>query len=99
LLEGDLSDFFGNLAYLDNLNSEVSNLIDSNKNLESYLQGQQVKMSDSVDKLQKTIALQTTQKKQNEQNQQQQNQYLKLTETQYQQQLKDNRMPRQNQQK
>jgi len=46
-------------------------------------------MSDNVDQLQKTIALQTLQKKQNEQNQQQQNQYLKLTEAQYQQQLKD----------
>ena len=46
-------------------------------------------MKDNVDQLQKTMALQSQQKKQNEQNQQQQNQYLKLTETQYQQQLKD----------
>jgi len=89
LLEGDLSDFFSNLAYLDNLNSKVSDLLDNTKNLKSYLQGQQVKMSDNVDQLQKTIALQTLQKKQNKQNQQQQNQYLQLTEAQYQQQLKD----------
>jgi peptidoglycan hydrolase CwlO-like protein len=89
LLEGNLSDFFSNLAYLDNLNSQVSNLIDNNKNLESYLKGQQVKMSDNVDQLQKTIALQKLQKQENEQNQQQQNQYLQLTEAQYQQQLKD----------
>lgn len=89
LLEGDLSDFFSNLAYLDNLNSEVSNLLDNTKNLKSYLAGQQVKMSNNVDQLQKTVALQTLQKKQNEQNQQQQSQYLKLTEAQYQQQLKD----------
>jgi len=83
LLEGNLSDFFSNLAYLDNLNSSVSNLLDNTKNLETYLQGQQVKMSDNVDQLQKTIVLQTLQKKENEQNQQQQNQYLQLTETQY----------------
>ncbi len=89
LLEGNLSDFFSNLAYLDGLNSKVSNLLDNTKNLKSYLEGQHIKMSDSVDQLQKTIALQTLQKKQNEQNQQQQNQYLKLTEAQYQQQLKD----------
>lgn len=89
LLEGNLSDFFSNLAYLDGLNSKVSELLDNTKNLKSYLEGQQIKMSDSVDQLQKTIALQTLQKKQNEQNQQQQNQYLKLTEAQYQQQLKD----------
>jgi peptidoglycan hydrolase CwlO-like protein len=89
LLEGNLSDFFSNLAYLDTLNSKVGELLDSTKNLKSYLQVQQVKMGDNVDQLQKTIALQTLQKKENEQNQQQQNQYLKLTEAQYQQQLKD----------
>ena len=89
LLEGDLSDFFGNLAYLDNLNSKTSELLDSTRSLKSYLEGQQVKMSNNIDKLQKTIALQTLQKKENEQNQKQQNQYLQLTEAQYQQQLSD----------
>jgi len=89
LLEGNLSDFFSNLTYLDSLNSKVSDLLDNTKNLKSYLQVQQVKMSDSVNKMQKTIALQTLQKRESEQNQQQQNQYLKLTEAQYQQQLKD----------
>ncbi len=87
LLEGDLSDFFSNLAYLDGLNSKVSMLLESTKNLRSYLEGQQIKMGDNVDQLQKTIALQILQKKQNEQNQAQQDQYLKLTEAQYQQQL------------
>lgn len=89
LLEGNLSDFFGNLAYLDNLNSKLSDLLDTTKNLKSYLEGQQVKMSNNVDQLQKTIALQTLQKKQSEQSQQEQKQYLQLTEAQYQQQLKD----------
>jgi len=96
LLEGDLSDFFGNLAYLDSLNSKVSDLLDNTKNLKSYLEGQQIKMSDNLTQLQKTIALQTLLKKQNEQNQQQQNQYLKLTEAQYQQQLKDKQLAEQN---
>ena len=89
LLEGSLSDFFSNLTYLDNLNSQVSSLLDNTKNLKTYLSGQQVKMSNNVDQLQKTVALQTLQKQENEQNQQQQNQYLKLTEAQYQQQLSD----------
>lgn len=89
LLEGSLSDFFSDLTYLDNLNSKISSLLDSNKNLKSYLQGQQEKMSDNVDQLQKTIALQKLQKQQNEQTQAQQKQYLKLTEAQYNQQLKD----------
>jgi peptidoglycan hydrolase CwlO-like protein len=89
LLEGDISDFFSNLTYLDNLNSKLSDLLDTTKNLKLYLEGQQVKMGNNVDQLQKTIALQTLQKKQSEQNQQQQTQYLQLTEAQYQQQLKD----------
>ena len=89
LLEGNLSDFFSNLAYLDGLNSKVSDLLDTTKNLKSYLQGQQTKMGDNVDQLQKTIAIQTLQKQQNEQNKKQQDQYLQLTEAQYQQQLQD----------
>lgn len=89
LLEGSLSDFFSNLAYLNNLNSQVSNLLDSTKNLKSYLAGQQVKMSNNVDQLQKTVALQTLQKQQSQQTKAQQDQYLQLTEAQYQQQLKD----------
>ena len=87
LLEGDLSDFFSNLVYLESLNSKVSDLLDSTKNLQAYLQGQKVKMDGEVDSLQKTIALQSLQKKENEQNKQQQQQYLNLTEAQYQEQL------------
>jgi peptidoglycan hydrolase CwlO-like protein len=89
LLEGNLSDFFSNLAYLDNLNSKVSSLLESTKNLKTYLEGQQIKMSGSVDSLQKTIAMQTLQKQENEQTKAQQDKYMKLTEAQYQQQLKD----------
>jgi len=89
LLEGNLSDFFSNLAYLDNLNSQVSDLLDNTKNLKSYLSGQQTKMSNNVDQLQKTVALQTLQKSQSEQDKKQQDQYLQLTQAQYEQQLKD----------
>ena len=89
LLEGNLSDFFSNLAYLDDLNSQVSDLLDNTKNLKLYLSGQQTKMSNNVDQLQKTVALQTLQKTQSEQDRQQQNKYLQMTEVQYQQQLSD----------
>ena len=89
LLEGNLSDFFSNLTYLDSLNSKISGLLDNTINLKGYLESQQVKMSDNVDQMQKTIALQKLQKAENEKNKVQQNQYLQLTEAQYQQQLKD----------
>jgi len=91
LLEGNLSDFFGNLTYLDNLNSRTSDLLDDTRSLEAYLEEQQEKMSSNVDKLEKTVALQTLQKRENEYNQSQQKTYLQLTEAQYQQQLKDRR--------
>jgi len=89
LLEGDLSDFFSNIAYLEGLNSKVSGLLQSTKDLKTYLENQQVKMTGNVDQLQKTIAWQTLQKKENEQAKKEQDTYLKLTETQYQKQLAD----------
>ncbi|MDP2741337.1 MAG: hypothetical protein Q8O66_01455, partial [bacterium] len=89
LLEGDLSDFFDNLVYLENLNSKISDLLESTKNLKSYLENQKLKMDGEVGQLQKTVALQSLQKQQNDKNRKEQEQYLKLTEAQYQQQLKD----------
>ncbi len=89
LLEGNLSDFFSNVAYLESLNDKVGDLLDTTKNLKIYLDGQKEKMEGEVDKLQKVIALQSAQKQENEQNKKEQEQYLKLTEAQYQQQLKN----------
>ena len=89
LLEGNLSDFFSNIAYLEGLNSKVSDLLESTQNLKSYLEAQKEKMDDEVGQLQRTIALQNLQKQENEKNRKQQEQYLKLTEAQYQQQLKE----------
>ncbi len=89
LLEGNLSDFFSNIAYLESLNSKVGDLLNTTKNLQNYLQGQKIKMDTEVSQLQKTIAIQSLQKQENEQNKKQQETYLKLTEAQYQQQLKD----------
>lgn len=89
LLEGNLSDFFSNLAYLEGLNSKVSDLLESTKDLKSYLEGQKNKMDGEVDQLQKTIAFQSLQKKENESNKKEQEKYLKLTEAQYQAQLKE----------
>ena len=89
LLEGNLSDFFGNLAYLENLNAKVSTLLESTTNLQVYLQAQKDKIDTEKGQVQKTVQIQSLQKKQNEQNQQQQATLLKLTEAQYQQQQQD----------
>ena len=89
LFEGNLADFFSNIAYLERLNSKVSDLLESTKSLELYLESQKAKMDGEKNGLQKTIKIQSLQKQENEQNKKQQDNYLKLTEAQYQQQLKD----------
>ena len=92
LLEGNLSEFFSNLVYLESLNSKVSELLENTVDLHAYLENQKVKMDGEVGSLQKTIALQSLQKQENQQNQQQQQTYLNLTEAQYQQQLADKKV-------
>lgn len=87
MLEGDLSDFFNNLVYLQGLNSKLSDLLDSTKNLKAYLQGQKGKMDDEKAQTERAVKVQTLQKQQNEQNKKEQEGLLKMTEAQYQQQL------------
>ncbi len=89
LLDGKLSDFFSNVAYLGSLNTKVSDLLESTTNLKAYLQNQRDKMDTEKSQLQKTIQIQTQQKQENEQNKKQQETYLKLTEAQYQKQQAD----------
>lgn len=89
LFEGNLSDYFSNLAYLETLNSKISDVLESTTNLKSYLEEQKNKQETEKGQLQKTIQIQNLQKKENEQNKKQQDSYLKLTEAQYQQQLKE----------
>ena len=89
LLEGNLSDFFSNLSYLESLNAKVSSLLESTTNLKSYLGSQKEKIDAEKGQVQKTLKVQNLQKQANEQNKKQQEGYLKLTEAQYQQQLKE----------
>ena len=89
LLEGNLSDFFSNIAYLESLNARVNTLLASTKDLKDYLEGQKQKMDTERGQVQKTVQIQSQQKKENEQNKKQQDGYLKLTEAQYQQQVKE----------
>ncbi len=89
LLDGNLSDFFSNVAYLESLNAKVSSLLESTTNLKAYLENQKIKIDNEKGQVQKTIKIQSIQKKENEQNKKQQESYLKLTEAQYQQQQKD----------
>jgi len=89
LLEGDLSDFFSNMVYLESLNTKVSSLLESTNDLKSYLEKQKIKIDTEKGQVQKTIQIQSLQKKENEQNKKEQESYLKLTEAQYQKQQKE----------
>lgn len=89
LINGNLSDFFSNVAYLESLNSKVSELLESTTNFKAYLEAQKIKMDSEKGQLQKTIQVQSLLKKENEQTKKEQEQHLKLTEEQYQQQQKE----------
>jgi len=87
LFEGDLSDFFNNLAYLDSLNTKLRNLLESTKDLKSYLEGQKTNMDSEKTGVEKTVKLQALQKQESESTKKEQESLLKLTEAQYQEQL------------
>ncbi|OGZ68656.1 MAG: hypothetical protein A3D44_04040 [Candidatus Staskawiczbacteria bacterium RIFCSPHIGHO2_02_FULL_42_22] len=89
LLEGNITHFFSNLTYLENLNARVSDLLQSTTNLKSYLESQEAKMDAERGQLQKTIKIQNQQRQEINQNKKQQETYLNLTEAQYQQQQKE----------
>lgn len=89
LLEGSLSDYFSDISNLANLHTRVSDLLKSTTDLKTYLENQRGKMDQERVQLQKTIQVQSLQKSENEQNKKSQEGYLKLTESQYQQQLRD----------
>ncbi|MBU4205002.1 lytic murein transglycosylase, partial [Patescibacteria group bacterium] len=89
LLEGNLSGFFNNLVYLESLNGKLGSLLKNTTDLKSYLETQQIKMDDEKDQTEKSVKLQTLQKQESDAAKKQQESLLKLTETEYQKQLKE----------
>ncbi|MBU3895899.1 lytic murein transglycosylase [Patescibacteria group bacterium] len=87
LLEGDLSDFFTNMAQLGGLNEKLGDLLKNTEDLKVYLQGQKDKMDSEKEQTERAVKLQTLQKKESESNKKEQENLLKLTEVQYQEQL------------
>ncbi len=87
LLEGNLSDFFNNIVYLENLNSKLNALLKNTTDLKVYLDGQKNKMDDEKDQTEKTVKIQALQKQESESTKKEQESLLKMTEAQYQQQL------------
>jgi membrane-bound lytic murein transglycosylase B len=89
LFEGNLSDFFDNLVYMESLNTELQSILDDTKKLKQYLGNQKEKMDEEKDDLENAVKVQTLQKQESEKTKKDQEYYLKLTEAEYQKQLKE----------
>src|SRR3989338_2982631 len=88
LAEG-LSEFFDNLASYESLSSATQTLLGDIKSLKNTLENQKQSLGGDKDDLEDQVYLQTLQKQQNSELKNQQEYYLKITEEDYQKQLKE----------
>jgi membrane-bound lytic murein transglycosylase B len=87
LSEKELSDFFDNLVYLENLNNRSSLILRDIKSLKASLEDQKVGLEDGKADLEKEVTMQTLQKQEHEKNKTEQEKVLKITEVEYQKSL------------
>jgi membrane-bound lytic murein transglycosylase B len=87
LSEEELSDFFENLAALETLNTKNKEFLQEIKNLKGYLEEQKTSLDEEKRDLESVVKLKILQKQESESVKQQTDYYLKLTETEYQEQL------------
>jgi len=90
LLSGTtLSDFFDNLMALETLNLKNQEFLGEIKDLKTTLEGQKQSLDTEKGELEGVVKMQTLQKQQSQTTKTQQEYFLKLTEAQYQQYLKE----------
>lgn len=89
MLSEGISEFFDDLAAYESLSFETQTLLGDIKSLKSSLETQKQSLDGNKNDLEDKVYLQTLQKKQNSDLKTEQEYYLKLTEEQYQQQLKE----------
>ncbi|MCD6550171.1 lytic murein transglycosylase [bacterium] len=87
--EDKLSDFFDNLVALEVLNSKNKELLEDIKKLKENLQNQKKALDEEKEELEGIVKVQTLQKQESAEAKKQQEYYLKLTESEYQRQLKE----------
>lgn len=88
LMGKEISEFFEDLVALEALNTKSSELLTDIQNLKVSLEGQKISLDDEKDELENIVILKTYQKRQSESTQKTKDSYLKITETEYQKQLK-----------
>jgi len=84
LSEKNLSGFFDNLRYLENLNSKIQNLLSVVKNLKTSLEDQKMVLEKERESLERILKMQVLQKQESENLKKEKEKLSKLTETQYQ---------------
>jgi len=89
LSNANLSDFFDNLMALETLNLKSQEFLGEIKNLKQTLEGQKQSLDTEKGDLEKVVKIQTLQKQESQTTRSQQEYFLKLTEAQYQQYLKE----------
>jgi membrane-bound lytic murein transglycosylase B len=89
LTENEISDFFNNLMYLENLNSKNKDLLDDIKDLKLELEGQKESLDEEKGSLENLVKIQGLQKQESESSRKTQEATLKLTEAQYQKSLQE----------
>ncbi|PIU15002.1 hypothetical protein COT20_02200 [bacterium (Candidatus Gribaldobacteria) CG08_land_8_20_14_0_20_39_15] len=89
LAEKQFSDFFSNLIVLDNLNSQVQNLLKNIKNLKLDLEDQKSDMDSEKKDLENVVVMQTLQKNDSAKKKSEEEYLLKLTEKDYQKYLQE----------
>lgn len=87
--EGEFSDFFDNLVALESLNSKNQELLKSIKDLKTSLEVQKQSLDEEKGELERIVKVQTLQKQESDATKKNQEYYLKLTEAEYQKQLKE----------
>ena len=89
LSEAELSDFFDNLMALESLNSKSKEFLINIKNLKSYLEEQKDLLDEEKIDLENVLIVQQFQKQESEETKVEQEYFLKMTEEEYQQYLKE----------
>ena len=89
LSEKEISDFFDNIVYLENLNDKSNQVLQQIKSLKAYLQDQKSGLENEKGDLEQEVKLQQLQKDEHEKTKKEQEQTLKLTEAEYQKSLAD----------
>ncbi len=87
--EEELSDFFDDLMQLETLNSKNQELLSEIKDLKSSLEGAKTSLDEEKKGLEKMVAIQSLQKQESAKTKTDQEYFLKLTEAEYQQYLKE----------